>query len=41
MEVKSRHQSQQYGNKFKLWALMIAIKNRVCVPDQMAGVRLW
>ena len=41
MEIKSSHQTLKNRNRFKLWALMFAVKNRVEVTDEIGQPKLW
>lgn len=41
LEVKAHHQSRNHQNKFKLWALMFAVRNRVAAPVVGAQAKLW
>ena len=42
IEVRAQHQSRQYSNRFKLWALMFAVQNRVSAPQmQPSTPKLW
>ena len=40
IEIKAHHQSRKQHNRFRLWALMFAVKNRVH-PSVSGSTKLW